>query len=157
MRVKISYGPPRFIRLFLLIFSFIVFVSGCLTLLITIFNLIDLVVKSNETELNSESLFSTILFMLLSYAFFVKSKKGPLVEFDSKFLYVTHKGAEERVELKDIIKIKQHKFGTTGPGKSFYTIEYSTSEKISKRIEINTSFHKNEVERLEYLVHKEKL
>ncbi|MBO9703641.1 MAG: hypothetical protein J7604_25780 [Sporocytophaga sp.] len=152
MRVKISYTPQLVLRLILLIFSIIFFVISFLISALVTVKLFNLIIKPEETNFNPEILFIVMLSIGLAFLFYFKSKKGALIEFDSRFLYITEKDIEEKIELKDIIEIKQHVFGTSSPIRSFYTIKYNGLDNTPKSIEINSFMHGEEIDRFKYRV-----
>lgn len=156
MRIKLSHNIPSIIRLFLQIFSIILLITAECLFIITIISLINIIVKPEESSFNSESIFGTLLFLLLAWGVYFKSRKSALVEFDANFLYITHREKEEKIDLVDIVEIKKNLPGSTTGKKPFYTIKYKSLDGKTKYIEVNVILHLDAMEKFKINVHKAK-
>jgi hypothetical protein len=152
MRVKISFNPPLVIRLILVIISIILFIAAFWVLVLEIIKLFLLTTATEDVNFNPIRLFSVLPFTGLAFLFYFESRKRTLIEFNSRFLYITDKDIEEKIELKDIIEIRQEGFGPSGSNRPFYTIKYYDLDKNITSIKINTLMHTEEMDRFKYRV-----
>lgn len=157
MRAKLSHTTPKFIREVLFIFSILFLMMAIVLFMVVIGSTINHFINPEEAEIKSECILWIIIASLFAGGLYSRSQKNELIEYNTKFLYITKDGVEEIIELSNIIEIKADLFGTSNGKKIFYYIKYRSADGKIKEVDVNVIYHQQAMEKFKMNVQKAKL
>jgi hypothetical protein len=132
-RLKIS-GPVINIKYIFLVISIFFICFG-------IFLIVIYLIKGSGGsfgEAYTENMFLQFFNALIFYLFYIGLKYRKIVEFDAQYLYVTINKKENKIDLKDIIKIEKPilQLGNT---LNNWVIDYKQENEDKKTLKVNIS------------------